>query len=103
MLREIATDPAAELRCIVLIESIGDFLQTPADAALVDMVRQFKREEHFVIAEAESSAWVSSWPLSGESRPRVADCSCSPTDRRRRDLKTSRTRAKRRTSPRAAA
>ena len=30
------------------------------------MVRQFKREEHFVVAEAESSAWVSSWPLFGE-------------------------------------
>ena len=50
----------------MLIESIGDFLQTPADAALVEMVRQFKREEHFVVAEAESSSWVSSWPLFGE-------------------------------------
>ncbi|WP_243075607.1 FtsK/SpoIIIE domain-containing protein [Microbacterium sp. SS28] len=66
LLREIAADPASDLRCVVIIESIGDYLQTPADAPLVEMVRQFKREEHFVVAEAESSAWVSSWPLFGE-------------------------------------
>ncbi|WP_137845693.1 FtsK/SpoIIIE domain-containing protein [Microbacterium sp. 2FI] len=66
LLREIVSDPASQSRCVVIIESIGDFLQTPADGALVDMVRQFKREEHFVVAEAESSSWVSSWPLFGE-------------------------------------
>ncbi len=66
MLREIVSDPAAERRVVVIIESIGDFLQTPADAPLVDLVRQMKREEHFAVAEAESSSWVSSWPLFGE-------------------------------------
>ncbi|SIT87484.1 FtsK/SpoIIIE domain-containing protein [Microbacterium sp. RU33B] len=66
MLLSIVADPQSQSRCVVLIESIGDYLQTPADTPLVDMVRQFKREEHFVVAEAESSSWVSSWPLFGE-------------------------------------
>ena len=66
ILKEVVGDPSAESRVVVLIESIGDFLQTPADTPLVDLVRQIKREEHFVAAEAESSSWVSSWPLFGE-------------------------------------
>ena len=95
-LREIAADPSSELRCIVLIESIGDFLQTPADGALVEMVRVFKREEHFVVAEAESSAWVSSWPLFGEFKNARRGLLLQP-DQTDGDviLKTSLTRAKR--------
>jgi len=95
-LREIVADPASELRCVVIIESIGDFLQTPADAALVEMVRQFKREEHFVVAEAESSAWVSSWPLFGEFKNARRGLLLQP-DQTDGDviLKTSLTRGKR--------
>ena len=80
----------------MLIESIGDFLQTPADAALVEMVRQFKREEHFVVAEAESSSWVSSWPLFGEFKNARRGLLLQP-DQTDGDviLKTSLTRAKR--------
>ncbi|MFM9919053.1 FtsK/SpoIIIE domain-containing protein [Lacisediminihabitans sp. H27-G8] len=59
-------DADTEGRIVVLIESIGDYLQTPADGAIVELARAAKRSDHLVIAEAEMSAWGSSWPLLGE-------------------------------------
>ncbi|HEY0261360.1 MAG TPA: FtsK/SpoIIIE domain-containing protein [Lacisediminihabitans sp.] len=59
-------DEDTEGRIVVFIESIGDFLQTPADSAIVELARAAKRSTHLVIAEAEMSAWGSSWPLMGE-------------------------------------
>ncbi|WP_234698518.1 FtsK/SpoIIIE domain-containing protein [Lacisediminihabitans changchengi] len=59
-------DDDTEGRIVVIIESIGDFLQTPADSAIVELARAAKRSSHLVIAEAEMSAWGSSWPLMGE-------------------------------------
>jgi S-DNA-T family DNA segregation ATPase FtsK/SpoIIIE len=59
-------DEETEGRIAVFIESIGDFLQTPADAAIVELARAAKRSDHLVVAEAEISAWGSSWPLMGE-------------------------------------
>ena len=50
----------------MIVESIGDFLQTPADSAIVELARAAKRSDHLLIAEAEMSAWGSSWPLLGE-------------------------------------
>jgi len=60
------TDDDTDGRIVVVIESIGDFLQTPADSAIVELARAAKRSDHLVIAEAEMSAWGSSWPLMGE-------------------------------------
>jgi len=69
----LATDLAAavadvdtEGRIVVFVESIGDFLQSSADTAIVELTRAIKRSDHLLIAEAESSAWGSSWPLLGE-------------------------------------
>ena len=59
-------DTDTEERIVVVVESIGDFLQTPADLAIVELARAAKRSDHLVIAEAEMSAWGSSWPLLGE-------------------------------------
>jgi S-DNA-T family DNA segregation ATPase FtsK/SpoIIIE len=59
-------DPDTEGRIAVFVESIGDFLQTPADSAIVELVRAVRRSDHLLVAEAESSAWGSSWPLLGE-------------------------------------
>ena len=53
-------------RIAVLVESLGDFLSTPADSPLVDLVKAVKRSDHLLVAEAETSAWVSSWPLFAE-------------------------------------
>ncbi len=60
------TDPDTEGRIAVFVESIGDFLQTPADSPIVELVRAVRRSDHLLVAEAETSAWGSSWPLLGE-------------------------------------
>lgn len=60
------SDEDTEGRIVVIIEQLGDFLQTAADNPLVDMIRTAKRSDHLVIGEAESSSWTSSWPLLGE-------------------------------------
>lgn len=59
-------DPDTEGRIGVIIEQIGDFLQTQADNPIVDLIRAAKRSDHFILAEAEMSSWSSSWPLIGE-------------------------------------
>jgi S-DNA-T family DNA segregation ATPase FtsK/SpoIIIE len=59
-------DPETEGRIAVFIEAIGDFLQTPADSAIVELTKAVRRSDHFMLAEAETSAWGSSWPLLGE-------------------------------------
>jgi S-DNA-T family DNA segregation ATPase FtsK/SpoIIIE len=50
----------------IIIESITEFLQTPADAALLELVRQVKRHGGFLLAEAEVGGWAGSWPLAAE-------------------------------------
>lgn len=59
-------DPDTDGTIAVVVEQIADFLQTPADNPIVDMIRAIKRSDHFIVAEAESSSWSSSWPLLGE-------------------------------------
>ena len=60
------SDPDSDGRIAVFIENIADFLQTPADASIVDLVKAVKRSEHFLVAEAETAAWSASWPLFAE-------------------------------------
>lgn len=62
---------AAELEdshLTVVLESVSDFLSTPADAPLVEMVKAIKRSDHLLIAESESSTWAGFWPLFNEIR-----------------------------------
>ncbi|WP_285115725.1 FtsK/SpoIIIE domain-containing protein [Leifsonia sp. fls2-241-R2A-40a] len=59
-------DPDTAGRVAVFVESIADFLQTSAESPLVELVRAARRSEHLLVAEAETSAWGSSWPLLGE-------------------------------------
>jgi S-DNA-T family DNA segregation ATPase FtsK/SpoIIIE len=53
-------------RIAVVVESIADLLSTPADAPVVELIRAIKRSDQFLVGEAESSAWISSWPLLAE-------------------------------------
>ncbi|MBE7699293.1 FHA domain-containing protein [Oerskovia sp. Sa1BUA8] len=53
-------------RVAVFVEGINDYLQSPADAPLVELVKTIKRHGHLVVAEAESSGWSSAWPLMTE-------------------------------------
>jgi len=47
----------------IVIEAIGDYVSTPADADLVALMKAAKRNDHFVIAEGETSTLMPSWPL----------------------------------------
>jgi len=64
----LAREPAAggSGRCAVVIESIAEFLQTPADAPLVELIRRARRHEHLVVAEHDVAGWNGSWPLLAE-------------------------------------
>lgn len=55
-------------RLVVVIEAIAELVSTPAERPLVDLVRALRREGHLLIAEAETAAWASSWPLLTEVR-----------------------------------
>ncbi|WP_378146927.1 FtsK/SpoIIIE domain-containing protein [Cnuibacter sp. UC19_7] len=50
----------------ILVESVADLLSTPADGPTVELIRAVKRSDQLLIAEAETSSWVSSWPLLAE-------------------------------------
>jgi S-DNA-T family DNA segregation ATPase FtsK/SpoIIIE len=51
-----------------VIESITDFLGGPAEQALTAAVKAARRADHLVLAESETSAWGSAWPLVSEVR-----------------------------------
>jgi DNA segregation ATPase FtsK/SpoIIIE, S-DNA-T family len=48
---------------VIVIESIADLLSTGADTELAAVIKAARRNDHFVIAESESSTWSQSWPL----------------------------------------
>lgn len=50
----------------ILVESVADLLSTPADGPTVELIRAVKRSDQLLVAEAETSSWVSSWPLLAE-------------------------------------
>ncbi|WP_241977456.1 hypothetical protein [Cryobacterium sp. TMS1-13-1] len=52
----------------LVVENLPDFLQTPADAALVELIKQVKRSDQFLIADGETASWNSSWPLFAEMK-----------------------------------
>jgi S-DNA-T family DNA segregation ATPase FtsK/SpoIIIE len=53
---------------VVVIENFPDFVTTPAETPLLELVRLARRNGHLVIAEGETSAWTSPWPLIQEVR-----------------------------------
>ena len=61
----VAETPASSPIAVV-VEGIGDFLSTPADGAIVELIKAIKRTDHVIIAEGETSQWSSSWPLLAE-------------------------------------
>ncbi|MGN6126056.1 MAG: FtsK/SpoIIIE domain-containing protein [Humibacter sp.] len=60
------TDQDTVDRYAIFIESIGDFLQSAADAPLVELIKAVRRSDHFLLAEGETSGWGSSWGLMAE-------------------------------------
>jgi len=63
LLEDALTPASATHRIGVVVESIADFLSTPADPHLVALIKAIKRNDHFVIAESETSTLMPSWPL----------------------------------------
>jgi S-DNA-T family DNA segregation ATPase FtsK/SpoIIIE len=53
---------------IVMIEGLAELIGSPADQALVDMLRLARRNGHFLVGESETAGWGSSWPLILEIR-----------------------------------
>jgi S-DNA-T family DNA segregation ATPase FtsK/SpoIIIE len=63
------TRPADPDRPVVLVvESLTDFLGGPAEQALAQAFKAARQNDHLVLAESETSAWGSSWPLVAEIR-----------------------------------
>jgi len=52
-----------DARHVIVVEGIADFLHTPADATIVELVKHVKRHGHFLLAENETAGWSGSWPL----------------------------------------
>lgn len=68
-LREaIQTDAVEPARQVIVIESIGDFLQGPAEMDLQDLIRGARQAGATVISEAETAVLAQSWPLFKEAR-----------------------------------
>jgi S-DNA-T family DNA segregation ATPase FtsK/SpoIIIE len=53
---------------VVVIETLSEFLGGPAEQALAEVVKTARRNDHFVLAEGETGAWGSSWPLVADVR-----------------------------------
>lgn len=68
--KRISAQIVAEERpyTVVVIESLADYLSTPADAPLVELIKAVRRSDHFLVAESETSTWASSWPLLAEMK-----------------------------------
>ncbi|GAB2451847.1 FtsK/SpoIIIE domain-containing protein [Xylanimonas ulmi] len=60
------TDEETEPGVVVVVEGINEYLQTPADKPIQELTKAIRKSDHLLIAEAESSAWASTWPLLAE-------------------------------------
>lgn len=47
----------------VFIEGVADFSQTPAESAVVELVKAIRNSEHLVVGEAETANWGSIFPI----------------------------------------
>jgi S-DNA-T family DNA segregation ATPase FtsK/SpoIIIE len=65
---DLTEPPVSGMGIALVIESITDFLGGPAEQALTEAVKAARRADHLVLAESETSAWGSAWPLVSEVR-----------------------------------
>lgn len=68
LLPRLAVGPDDGAPVVLVVEAIADLLGGPAEQALTEAVRTARRNDHFVLAESETSTWGSSWPLVSEVR-----------------------------------
>lgn len=60
---KIAAEDKTADNLVVIIEGVGDLLNSTADLALQELVKACRAQERFVIAEGETSSLAGSWPL----------------------------------------
>ncbi|UZN04776.1 FtsK/SpoIIIE domain-containing protein [Cellulomonas sp. S1-8] len=68
LLPTLAAPPSDDGPVVLVVEALADLLGGPAEQALTEAVRTARRNDHFVLAESETSTWGSSWPLVAEVR-----------------------------------
>jgi S-DNA-T family DNA segregation ATPase FtsK/SpoIIIE len=52
----------------VFVESYTEFVGSPAESIVLDLVKQCRRNGHFLVAEGETTTWGSPWPMVMEVR-----------------------------------
>jgi DNA segregation ATPase FtsK/SpoIIIE, S-DNA-T family len=68
-LKPLVDKPAgAEPGLILVIEGLGEYVSTPVESSLVEVIKAARRNGHLVVGEQETSAWGSGWPLISEIR-----------------------------------
>lgn len=69
-LKPVVDVPADDLpaKVAVFIEGYAELVSTPAEGVVLDLVKQARRNGHFLVAESETTAWSSPWPLVMEVR-----------------------------------
>jgi len=63
LVRLIEDDEAAAADLVVVIDGIGDFLNSSADYGLQELLKACRAADVFVVAEGETSSIQGSWPL----------------------------------------
>ncbi|MDR1189553.1 MAG: FHA domain-containing protein [Bifidobacteriaceae bacterium] len=51
---------------VLIIEGIAELISSPCEAPMAEAVKQARRNGHLIVAENETSGWMSSWPLIAE-------------------------------------
>jgi len=62
----LVKDDSVEPGIVIVLESYNEYLQTPADKILIELVKAVRNSGHLLVAEAETAAWSSTWPLLAE-------------------------------------
>ena len=60
------TDEDTAPGIVVVIEGINEYLQSPADKPIQELTKAIRKSDHLLLAEGESAAWGSTWPLLAE-------------------------------------
>ena len=59
----VGADDPSTASLVIVVESVGDLLNGPADMPLQDLIKACRAMDRFVVVEGETSSVGSSWPL----------------------------------------
>ena len=85
-LTEIAGSPAGDEPAIaIFVEYVTDFVGTPAEQGLTDLVKACRRNGQLIVGEGEASTWSGLWSLITEMRAARTGSAAPARPARRRD------------------